>query len=78
VDPDLEVMRVADFVFEGVGLEATCRQCGRRRVIHGGILPRSFTPETRIKQPMLDEFAKRFVCGNCGARGPELRLGRFA
>jgi hypothetical protein len=77
MDSELETMRVADYVFAGVRLEATCQGCGRRRVIYGGVLPRNFTPETRIKPPMLEAFAQRFVCGNCGTRGPVLRLGRF-
>lgn len=59
----------------GILPKATCRVCGRERVIHGGLLARHFSPEDRVHDYQLHQFAKRLVCGNCGATWPRLELG---
>ncbi|MDE2107146.1 MAG: hypothetical protein KGL39_58615 [Patescibacteria group bacterium] len=66
---------VKDLASQGIRPKATCRTCGRSRVIHGGLLERTFAPEDRLHDYQLHQFAKRLVCGNCKTRWPMLELG---
>jgi hypothetical protein len=66
---------VKDYVFHDIRLKVRCRNCGRERIVEGGLLPRSFPPEMRLSQWQVNQFAKRLVCGSCGARWPKGELG---
>jgi hypothetical protein len=70
-------MRVGDYWMHGIELKATCA-CGRVRIIGGGLMPREFKPDDRISEWRLEQFARRLKCGNCGARGPKVELGRWS
>ena len=71
---DLHHIPVKDFFFCNIKLKATCRSCGRERIIEGGLLPREFPPSTSIHPHQLQQFAKRLKCGGCGAYWPKTEL----
>lgn len=71
---DLHSIPVKEFVFSNIKLKATCRACGRERIIEGGLLPRHFPPDAGIHAYALNQFAKRLKCGGCGAAWPKVEL----
>lgn len=74
---DLFSIPVKDYASEGIKLRVTCRTCGRQRVIEGGLLPRHFTPEDRLNQYRVNQFAKRLRCGDCDSPWPRAELGKW-
>ena len=71
---DLHSIPVKDFVFKNIKLKATCRTCGRERIIEGGLLPRHFPPDAGIHPYALNQFARRLRCGACDASWPAVEL----
>lgn len=71
---DLHSIPVRDFVFKGIKLKATCRACGRERIVAGGLLARNFPPDAGIHPYALSQFGRRLKCGACGARWPKTEL----
>jgi hypothetical protein len=71
---DLSSIAVKDFAMLDIKLKATCRSCGRDRIIEGGLLAREFQAEDRLTQFKINSFAKRLVCGNCKGRWPNAML----
>lgn len=70
-----ELIPVKDYGRLGIAMEAECRHCGRKRVIHGGLLPRVFSQEDRLNNERLEaRLSNRVYCGGCKQRDPILRL----
>lgn len=71
---DLHSIPVKEFVFRSIKLKATCRTCGRERIIEGGLLPRLFSEETRLHPHQLQQLGKRMKCAECGSYWPKTEL----